>query len=125
MPNYAVWYNRLRTLAGRFEYAWSGLYDRTHLRFFTRGSIQSLLGYCGFDVLVDRCTPSIVQSAAPVLRKLFERDVAAGDHLSLTESKAFRAYRRFVEPVEARACQAWPELMGFQIVCVAERARGR
>ena len=39
VPNYAVWYNRLLTLAGRFEYAESGLYDRTHLRFFTRASV--------------------------------------------------------------------------------------
>ena len=31
VPNYAVWYNRIRTLAGSFDYTWSGLYDRTHL----------------------------------------------------------------------------------------------
>ena len=34
VPNYAVWYNRLRTLAGSFSYSWSGLYDRTHLALF-------------------------------------------------------------------------------------------
>lgn len=122
VPNYAVWYNRLRTLAGRFDYAWSGLYDRTHLRFFTRRSIAGLLDYCGLRVVEERCTPSLVQSAAPLLRKVFEKDVAAGDHLSLTESPAFRAYRRFVEPAEAALCGLWPELLGFQIVCVAERA---
>jgi hypothetical protein len=120
VPNYAVWYNRVRTLTGRFDYAWSGLYDRTHLRFFTRRSISDVLGYCGFRLLADGCTPSIVQSAAPVLRKLFEKDVQAGDHLSLNESGAFRAYRRFVEPVETGLCRLWPELLGFQIVCVAE-----
>ena len=122
VPNYAVWYNRLRTLAGRFDYAWSGLYDRTHLRFFTRRSLGGLLEYCGLRSVEERCTPSLVQSAAPLLRKLFEKDVAAGDHLSLTESPAFRAYRRFVEPAEAAVCGVWPELLGFQIVCVAERA---
>jgi len=125
VPNYAVWYNRVRTLAGRFEYNWSGLYDRTHLRFFTRRSIRELLGYCGFRLVTDRCTPSLVQSAAPVLRKLFERDVAEGDHLSLSESNAFRAYRRFVEPLEAGVCRMWPELLGFQIVCVAEISAAR
>lgn len=122
VPNYGVWYNRVRTLAGRFDYSWSGLYDRTHLRFYTRRSVHGLLEYCGFRVLEDRPTPSLVQSAAPVLRKLFERDVAAGDHLSLSESGAFRFYRRFVEPVEAGVCRTWPELLGFQIVSVAERA---
>lgn len=121
VPNYAVWYNRLRTLAGRFDYAWSGLYDRTHLRFFTRRSLRALLEYSGLSSVEERCTPSLVQSAAPLLRKLFEKDVAAGDHLSLSESSAFRSYRRFVEPAEAAVCGVWPELLGFQIVCVAER----
>lgn len=120
VPNYGVWYNRLKTLAGRFEYGWSGLYDRTHLRFFTRRSLRRLLGYCGYRVLADRPTPSLVQSTAPVLRKLFERDVESGNHLSLGESPAFRLYRRFVEPVESGVCRLWPELLGFQIVCVAE-----
>ena len=121
VPNYAVWYNRLRTLAGRFEYAWSGLYDRTHLRFFTRRSLRSLLSYGGFEVLGDGCTPSVVQSAAPVLRRFFERDVARGNHLALGDSAAFNVYERFVEPAETRLCGLWPELLGFQIVCVAKR----
>ena len=121
VPNYGVWYNRLRTLAGRFEYAWSGLYDRTHLRFFTRRSVRRLLDHAGFAVLGDSCTPSVVQSAAPLLRRWFERDVARGNHLALGDSAAFAAYERFVEPLEQRVCELWPELLGFQIVCVAKR----
>ncbi len=116
VPNYGVWYNRLRTLAGRFEYAHSGLYDRTHLRFFTRASIRRLFDYVGFDTRAQRCTPSLVQSLAPYLRRGFERDVAAGDHLSLERSRAYALYQRWVEPGEARLCALWPELLGFQIV---------
>jgi SAM-dependent methyltransferase len=123
VPNYAVWYNRLQTLAGRFEYAHSGLYDRTHLRFFTRRSLTRLLDHCGFDVLETRCTPSLVQSAAPLLRRLFAADVAAGHHLTLDDSRAFHAYSRFVEPAETLACRGWPELLAFQHV-VAARLRG-
>jgi SAM-dependent methyltransferase len=121
VPNYAVWYNRLRTLFGRFEYAWSGLYDRTHLRFYTRRSIREMLTYCGFEVVKQRGTASIVQSLAPLLRRSFQSDVAAGDHLALMESKPFRLYRRFVEPAEEAFCNLWKGLLGFQIVSVARR----
>jgi SAM-dependent methyltransferase len=119
VPNYAVWYNRVRTVFGRFEYAWSGLYDRTHLRFYTRSSIQKLLAHAGLEVFSDRCTPSLVQSAAPVLRSFFQKDVERGDHLALTESRSYQFYEKFVEPVETSACQVWPELLGFQIVSLA------
>jgi len=122
VPNYAVWYNRLRTLAGRFEYTWSGLYDRTHLRFFTRSSLGKLLRHVGFEVRAESCTPSLVQSAAPLLRRLFEQDLARGNHLALGESSAFQCYERLVEPLEQRVCRLWPELLGFQIVCVARLA---
>ncbi len=120
VPNYGVWYNRVRTLFGRFEYAWSGLYDRTHLRFFTRASLRKVLDYAGFELVADACSPSLVQSTAPLLRRFFEQDVASGNHLALGDSPAFNAYERFVEPVEKSVCRLWPELLGYQIVCVAK-----
>ena len=119
VPNYAVWYNRVSTLFGRFEYAWSGLYDRTHLRFYTRSSIVKVMAYCGLHAVETRCTPSLVQSAAPVLRKLFDKEVASGEHLALSESTAFKLYRTLVEPVETRVCALAPGLLGFQIVLAA------
>jgi SAM-dependent methyltransferase len=119
VPNYGVWYNRLRTLVGRFEYAWSGLYDRTHLRFYTRRSIRELLSYVGLQVRDDACTPSLVQSTAPILRRFFDDDVAKGNHLALNESRGYQLYVKAVEPVETGVCQLWPELLGFQIVSVA------
>jgi len=119
VPNYAVWYNRVRTMLGVFEYTWSGLYDRTHLRFYTRQSVQRLLKECGFEVIEDRCSPSLVQSAAPLLRRFFEKDVSDGNHLALGESPAFRVYGKAVEPIETAVCQVWPEMLGFQIVTVA------
>jgi SAM-dependent methyltransferase len=121
VPNYAVWYNRLRTAAGRFSYAWSGLYDRTHLRFFTRESLDELFEHVGLAVVDRGATPSLVQSTAPLLRRFFENDVERGEHLALGESKAYRAYSRFIEPVETKLCEAWPTLLGFQLVSVCER----
>jgi SAM-dependent methyltransferase len=120
VPNYAVWYNRVRTLLGVFEYTWSGLYDRTHLRFYTRQSVQRLLTECGFEIVEDSCSPSLVQSAAPLLRRFFEKDVDEGNHLALGESSAYRVYEKTVEPLERAACRVWPELLGFQIVTVAK-----
>ena len=122
VPNYAVWYNRIRTLAGLFEYAWSGLYDRTHLRFFTSASLGKLLDYVGFNVVDEDCTPSIVQSAAPLLRRLFDDDLARGQHLALGEASSFKVYSTFVEPLERRICRVWPALLAFQIVVAARVA---
>jgi 2-polyprenyl-3-methyl-5-hydroxy-6-metoxy-1,4-benzoquinol methylase len=123
VPNFGVWYNRLRTLAGRFDYAWSGLYDRTHLRFYTRSSIRRLLAYCGFEIVALRGTASIVQSAAPLLRKRFAGDLKASDHLALSGSRAFRRYQRMVEPAEEAICNLWPSLLAFQLVIAARRPR--
>jgi SAM-dependent methyltransferase len=119
VPNYAVWYNRLRTLAGTFSYSFSGLYDRTHLRFFTRRSLRELLDRAGRSVIDESCTPSLAQSAAPLIRRPFEAKVDAGEHLSLGDSAAFRAYERYVEPTESRLCRLWPELLAFQIVALS------
>jgi SAM-dependent methyltransferase len=119
VPNYAVWYNRINTLLGIQHYSWSGLWDRTHLRFFTRRTARELLEYCDLSIVDEACTPSIVQSSAPVLRKVFERDVAQGDHLALADSRAYDLYRKFIEPLESRVCELWPELLGFQVVHAA------
>ena len=121
VPNYAVWYNRLRTLAGVHSYALSGLWDRTHLRFFTRESARHLLEYAGLTILEASATPSLVQSVAPLLRTLFERDVDRGEHLALSDSTAYKVYRTAVEPFESKLCALWPELLGFQAVFAARR----
>jgi SAM-dependent methyltransferase len=122
VPNYAVWYNRVLTAAGVQGYAWSGLWDRTHLRFYTRRTARKLLEYCGLAVVDTASTPSLVQSTAPILRKIFDRDVAQGEHLALVESPAYKVYREVVEPLETRVCNLWPELLGFQNVFAARLA---
>jgi len=122
VPNFAVWYNRIRTAFGRFDYAWSGLYDRTHLRFFTRGSLLAFLRYLGLRAVDVRASPSLVQPIAPLIRKLFFEDkVAAGNHLELGDWKSFQLYSKLVEPIETAVCGLWPELLGFQIVLAARR----
>ena len=75
------------------------MFDRTHLRFFTRKSIHELFDYLGFSVIEDRATPALAQSAAPLLRRMFESDLAEGNHLALEESRSYRIYNKAVQPL--------------------------
>ncbi len=47
LPNVTHGDVRLSLLAGRFQYRDEGLLDATHLRFFDRGAVESLLDECG------------------------------------------------------------------------------
>jgi 2-polyprenyl-3-methyl-5-hydroxy-6-metoxy-1,4-benzoquinol methylase len=50
VPNIGHWTARRELLRGRFPYADFGLFDRTHLRFFTRASARELARHAGFAV---------------------------------------------------------------------------
>jgi len=75
IPNIAHWSARVQLLLGRFPYAESGLFDSTHLRFFTRGSARALAERAGYVVEHEQCTrgalpllPARVETAAARLR---------------------------------------------------------
>jgi 2-polyprenyl-3-methyl-5-hydroxy-6-metoxy-1,4-benzoquinol methylase len=51
VPNFAHWYVRARSLLGIFDYDQRGLLDRTHVRFFTRRSIERELQGAGFNTV--------------------------------------------------------------------------
>jgi glycosyltransferase involved in cell wall biosynthesis/ubiquinone/menaquinone biosynthesis C-methylase UbiE len=51
VPNFGHWYVRARALLGIFDYDQRGLLDRTHVRFFTRRSIQRELRQAGFKTV--------------------------------------------------------------------------
>jgi len=83
------------------------------------GAIAGHFDYAGLEVIEDRCTPSIAQSTASVLRRFFRDDVASGNHLVLTQNRGFQLYQKLIQPAETSLCGVWPELMGFQVVSVA------
>ncbi|HVA19028.1 MAG TPA: bifunctional glycosyltransferase/class I SAM-dependent methyltransferase, partial [Solirubrobacteraceae bacterium] len=51
VPNFGHWYVRTRALLGIFDYDQRGLLDRTHVRFFTRRSIERELQRAGFNTV--------------------------------------------------------------------------
>ena len=51
MPNSGHWYFRLKVLLGKIEYTNNGLFDKTHLRFFTRKSSEELIKGSNFKVV--------------------------------------------------------------------------
>lgn len=50
LPNVANWRVRLALLSGRFEYADTGILDRTHLHFYTRRSAARMIAEAGFHI---------------------------------------------------------------------------
>lgn len=50
IPNAQHWYFQARVNMGLFRYEDNGLFDRTHLRFFTRQTIFEMFQQCGFQV---------------------------------------------------------------------------
>jgi len=69
VPNIAHWTARRALLTGRFDYADFGLFDRTHLRFFTRESARELATRAGFAIDEERFSdaPLPLESRLPAL----------------------------------------------------------
>jgi len=50
VPNVAQHHVVRQLVAGRFDYVNSGILDRTHLRFFTKSTIEKMFSDCGYGV---------------------------------------------------------------------------
>jgi methionine biosynthesis protein MetW len=77
VPNIAHWTARRALVRGRFDYTDFGLFDRTHLRFFTRASAAELARRAGFAVLEEAPAPAPLplESRVPALAKVRDRCV--------------------------------------------------
>lgn len=71
LPNVANWMIRAGLLAGRFEYAESGILDRTHLRFFTKATAEAMIAGAGLRVLRYRGMASRLGALAKIAPTLF------------------------------------------------------
>ncbi len=117
VPNVVVWYIRLRILAGRFDYAGSGVMDRRHLRFFTRRTIRQLVIQAGFSPVRVDLDPGIARAFTPLAKRLARRRSPAPD--AILKLPAYRFYARHIWPAERTICLLAPGLLSYRIVIEA------
>lgn len=99
LPNIAHWTGRRALLRGRFPYADHGLFDRTHLRFFTRAGAHELARDAGYSIEAERFTtaPLPLESRLPP---------AGRDGVPAAAVRALRSI----------LLRRWPELFALQVV---------
>jgi SAM-dependent methyltransferase len=101
IPNAQHWSFQARVNAGQFRYENEGLFDRTHLRFFTRQTILEMFAECGYQVTnmlarnltnadEARYMPSIrvMAQASGVDPDIAERDARAFQYVVVAQAKA-------------------------------------
>jgi 2-polyprenyl-3-methyl-5-hydroxy-6-metoxy-1,4-benzoquinol methylase len=100
LPNIAHWTARRALLRGDFTYSDFGLFDRTHLRFFTRDSARRLALDAGFEI----ANESFAAVALPVEHLITRLGVSEG------------TVSRWSRPLRDRATNRWPELFALQFI---------
>jgi SAM-dependent methyltransferase len=118
VPNVAVWNVRAGLLLGRFQYTATGTLDRTHLRFFTRANLRRALGDAGLRVEQIDVNPGIARAFVGHAKRVVAHS-REGDRRALLDSRAYRAYRKVVHPLEYRVARLIPGLLAFQYVAIA------
>ena len=122
LPNVGLWSVRFAHLAGRWEYEETGVLDRTHLRFFTRKSGQSMLAEAGLSVVGRTYNPGLLRPFVPLAKRWVGggRQEAAGS-AALLNSAPYRLYLKTVYPIERALSSVWPGLLAFQMIYEAKR----
>ncbi|HWB98892.1 MAG TPA: methyltransferase domain-containing protein, partial [Bryobacteraceae bacterium] len=117
VPNALVWTNRASFLFGRFEYADTGVMDRTHIRWFTFRSAKRLVRAAGCTLERVDYTPFFVRAALPLIKKML-RSGPDGNRRQLIDSPAYKTYMRTVYPLEYIAGFLFKSWFGFRIILV-------
>lgn len=99
LPNAVNIYVRLNVLAGRFPQHERGLFDRTHLHFFTWSGWVDLLARCGF--ILERVRPTGIPFSLALKRWELALPV------------------RMLDAAGYLAARAWKRLFAYQFVVVA------
>lgn len=100
VPNVAHWSARASVLLGRFEYADSGIFDRTHLRFFTPRSFRAAIEEAGLEV--ERRDSSVAPAELVLPGPVVHNPLWSG----------LRTLRK-------AGARAWPGLLAYQLLARA------
>ncbi len=120
VPNALVWTNRLAFLFGRFEYADTGVMDRTHLRFFTFKTAKRFVRAGSGRIEKIDYTPFIVRAFLPLIKKV----MAGGkedDRRQFLDSPLYQFYMRWIYPIEYAAGYFFKPWFAFRIILVAKK----
>lgn len=98
VPNVANIWARLNLFMGRFDYTERGILDQTHLRFFTKKTITSLVKKSGLEIISIQATPI---------------------PLELVSSFFTSTLGRFFHAVLAGLTSLFPTLFGYQFIVEA------
>jgi len=94
IPNVQHWSLQKEIMSGNFNYANSGLLDRTHIRFFTRKTMRSLFTESGFSI--SKITPRIFDFPGQNEHLEWIRNSAVNLNLDIQESVFDAAAFQFV-----------------------------
>ena len=75
-PNIVNIYARIKILFGNFDYAEKGIFDKTHVHFFTRKTLRQTVDSAGYDIEKMEYTIIPVQLVFKKLRKSIINSVA-------------------------------------------------
>lgn len=123
VPNVAAWNIRLKLFFGIFEYADSGILDRTHLRFFTFKTAEKMLKESGLKITKKDFTPYLLRSFLPIIKRTFLK--SGKDRIDsrreILDSRPYRFYLRWIYPIEHLFGRVSRSLFAFRIIIVGER----
>ncbi len=120
LPNVGLWSVRFAHLFGRWEYAETGVLDRTHLRFFTRSSARWLATESGLQIVKTTYNPGLVRPFVPLAKKLVGSETSGAPD-ALMNSAPYRLYLKTVYPLERAVASLWPGMLAFQMIFEAKR----
>ena len=99
LPNVAHLFVRWSLLFGRFEYQDRGILDRTHLRFFTLGSLRQMMDQASCRIVELQPSPAPVQLVLPWSDKPIFDPIHRVHFLSVKFCKTLLAYQFIVRAV--------------------------